>query len=43
MEAPTPADSSPHRPRKGGRKPGPVAEKQRHVVSVGSLMPNTSA
>lgn len=34
MEAPTPADSTPHRPRKGGRKPGPVTEKQRHVVSV---------
>jgi hypothetical protein len=28
------ADSPPPRSRKGGRKPGPVAEKQRHVVSV---------
>jgi len=27
-------DSPPHRPRKGGRKPSPQAEKQRHVVSV---------
>jgi len=27
-------DSTPHRPRKGGRKAGPLAEKQRHVVSV---------
>jgi len=27
-------DSTPHRPRKGGRKPGPIADKQRHVVSV---------
>jgi len=34
MEAPTPANSTPHRPRKGGRKAGPLAEKQRHVVSV---------
>lgn len=34
MEALTPADSTPHRPRKGGRKAGPLAEKQRHVVSV---------
>ncbi len=34
MEELTPPDSIPHRPRKGGRKPGPVAEKQRHVVSV---------
>ena len=34
MDAFEPLDSTPHRPRKGGRKPGPVAEKQRHVVSV---------
>ncbi len=34
MEAPTPAHSTPHRPRKGGRKASPLAEKQRHVVSV---------
>lgn len=34
MEAPTPAASTPHRPRKGGRKASPLAEKQRHVVSV---------
>jgi hypothetical protein len=34
MEAPTPADSTSHRPRKGGRKASPLAEKQRHVVSV---------
>jgi methionyl-tRNA synthetase len=34
MEENTPTDSIPHRPRKGGRKPGPLAEKQRHVVSV---------
>ena len=34
MEAPTPANATPQRPRKGGRKPGPLAEKQRHVVSV---------
>ena len=27
-------DSTPYRSRKGGRKPGPLAEKQRHVVSV---------
>ena len=30
----TPPDSTPHRPRKGGRKAGPLADKQRHVVSV---------
>lgn len=34
MEVPTPADSTPHRPRKGGRKASPLTEKQRHVVSV---------
>jgi hypothetical protein len=34
MEAPTPAESTPHRPRKGGRKASPLTEKQRHVVSV---------
>ena len=34
MEAPTPADSAAHRPRKGGRKASPLTEKQRHVVSV---------
>ncbi|GGG62423.1 plasmid mobilization protein [Hymenobacter glacieicola] len=34
MEENTPANSTPHRPRKGGRKPGPLADKQRHVVSV---------
>lgn len=34
MEVPTPADSTPHRLRKGGRKASPLAEKQRHVVSV---------
>ena len=34
MEAPTPADATSQRSRKGGRKPGPLAEKQRHVVSV---------
>ncbi|OWP61454.1 hypothetical protein CDA63_19335 [Hymenobacter amundsenii] len=34
MDASEPLDSTPHRPRKGGRKPGPVAAKQRHVVSV---------
>ncbi|SMC00602.1 hypothetical protein SAMN00120144_4345 [Hymenobacter roseosalivarius DSM 11622] len=34
MEELTPPHSTPHRPRKGGRKPGPLAEKQRHVVSV---------
>ncbi|MBO3273452.1 plasmid mobilization protein [Hymenobacter defluvii] len=28
------SDSTPHRPRKSGRKPSPQAEKQRHVVSV---------
>ncbi|TYZ05766.1 MobC family plasmid mobilization relaxosome protein [Hymenobacter lutimineralis] len=27
-------ESTPHRPRKGGRKASPLAEKQRHVVSV---------
>ena len=27
-------DSTPPRSRKGGRKAGPLAEKQRHVVSV---------
>jgi hypothetical protein len=30
----TAPDTTLHRPRKGGRKPGPLAEKQRHVVSV---------
>jgi len=34
MEAPTPTDATPPRSRKGGRKPGPLADKQRHVVSV---------
>jgi hypothetical protein len=34
MAETTPSDSTPYRPRKGGRKPGPPAEKQRHVVSV---------
>jgi hypothetical protein len=34
MKAPTPADSTPHRPRKSGRKASPLSEKQRHVVSV---------
>ena len=34
MEETTPANSTPHRSRKGGRKPGPLADKQRHVVSV---------
>ncbi|RZK25184.1 MAG: MobC family plasmid mobilization relaxosome protein [Hymenobacter sp.] len=34
MEASAPANSTPHRPRRGGRKAGPLAEKQRHVVSV---------
>jgi hypothetical protein len=34
MEETTSPDSTPHRPRKGGRKPGPLADKQRHVVSV---------
>jgi len=34
MKAPTPTDSTPHRPRKGGRKASPLTEKQRHVVSV---------
>ena len=34
MEAPTPTDATPQRSRKGGRKTGPLAEKQRHVVSV---------
>lgn len=34
MTAPEQPDSTPHRPRKAGRKPGPVAAKQRHVVSV---------
>lgn len=29
-----PDDSSFKLPRKGGRKPGPIADKQRHVVSV---------
>lgn len=34
MEAPTLANSPSYRPRKGGRKASPLAEKQRHVVSV---------
>ena len=34
METPKPADAPSQRSRKGGRKPGPQAEKQRHVVSV---------
>ena len=34
MEAPTSANSTPHRPRTGGRKASPLATKQRHVVSV---------
>ena len=34
MSIPEQPDSTAHRPRKGGRRPGPVAEKQRHVVSV---------
>jgi hypothetical protein len=34
MSVPEQPDSTPYRPRKGGRKPGPLAQKQRHVVSV---------
>ncbi len=34
MTTPEPPDSIPHRPRKGGRKASPLAQKQRHVVSV---------
>ncbi len=34
MEETTSPGFPPHRPRKGGRKPGPLADKQRHVVSV---------
>jgi hypothetical protein len=34
MTDPQPDSLPPKRPRKGGRKPGPIADKQRHTVSV---------